>query len=294
MIKSINVTNYVGESIDLELMRPDKTGFIITSISGLGPTKATINTTSLAVSDGALYNSAYLTSRSIVMSIQFMETDTETIEDIRHKSYKYFPIKKRIEMVIVTDNRSLKTEGYIEANEPTIFSDKEGCSITINCPDPYLYSLIKSETVFSGIHATFEFPFENNSLADPLMELGTIETRQEAVVFNRGDAEIGMTIHIHAIGDASNVTIYNLANDKKMRINMDILKGDTITIVTLKGKKSITLLREGKKRNILNALDKGGDWFTLVRGDNLFAYRAETGVENLQFRVVNNIIYEGA
>lgn len=293
MIKFITITNHVGDSIKLELARPELSGFLIKDIAGLGPAKATINTTKTATHDGSMYNSANLDQRDLVMQIGFIQTGKETIEDLRQKSYKYFPIKKKIHMLIETDNRKLETEGYIEANEPNIFSSAEGCVITIACPDPYFYSSVINETVFSGIEAMFEFPFENDSLTEPLLEMGSIVNKQEAVVYNSGDAEVGMTIVIHAIGDVSNITIHNLATHEKMSIATTMITGDTITIVTKKGSKSITLLRDGVKTNILNCVARGSKWFTLVRGDNLFAYTAETGSANLQFYVTNKIVYEG-
>lgn len=57
--------------------------------------------------------------------------------------------------------------------------------------------------------------------------------------------------------------------------------------------KSITLIREGVSYNILNCLDKNTDWFTLAKGDNIFAFTADSGVTNLQFRIENKVIYEG-
>lgn len=302
MIKSITITNYVGDSIKLELMRPEKSGFIIQSIDGLGPAKAQINTTTLASSDGGLFNSAYLTERNIVMSLLFMETATESIEDIRQKSYKYFPSKKKLTFLVETDNRRLETEGIVESNEPNIFTNQEGCSITIRCPDPYFYSPNHTNTVFSGVAPLFEFPFENESVTDPSLELGLIENKKEAVVYNSGDAEVGMTITIHAIGEATNVTIHNLLTREQMNINTDrltaltgsgIVAGDTITIETRAGHKRITLLRNGVVTNILNCLDRGTDWFKLAKGDNIFAYTAETGSLNLRFNISNKIVYEG-
>ena len=72
-----------------------------------------------------------------------------------------------------------------------------------------------------------------------------------------------------------------------------IVTNDTITICTVRGKKSITLLRDGIKTNILNSLGKNIDWFQLSKGDNIFAYTAEEGASNLQFKVISNIVYEG-
>ena len=55
----------------------------------------------------------------------------------------------------------------------------------------------------------------------------------------------------------------------------------------------MTLVREGKTYNILNCLSKDSDWFQLTKGDNLFAYTADEGANNLQFTIENRIVYEG-
>ena len=52
MIKSITVTNYLGDSIKLELARPEESGFIVTSVTGLGAGKANINMTVVATNNG--------------------------------------------------------------------------------------------------------------------------------------------------------------------------------------------------------------------------------------------------
>ena len=94
MIRSIKITNYRGESLDMVLTDPSSSGFIIQSIDGLGPVKATINTTQMSsATDGALFNSAKRDKRNIVMKVEFMVADpTKTgldynsIEDVRQKS----------------------------------------------------------------------------------------------------------------------------------------------------------------------------------------------------------------
>ena len=72
-----------------------------------------------------------------------------------------------------------------------------------------------------------------------------------------------------------------------------IMSGDTIIINTNRGSKSIILLRDGVEYNILNCLEKGSKWFTLVKGDNIFSYTAETGAANLSFYITNKIAYDG-
>ena len=302
MIRSITVTNHLGDSIKLELTRPDKTGFIVGPIEGLGPPKASINTSKTATSDGATYNSAFLDIRNITFNLVFQETKTESIEDIRLKSYKYFPVKKNVELLIETDRRLARTSGYVESNEPDIFSSAEGCNISIICPDPFLYTYDNNEVVFYGIQPAFEFPFSNESLTEPLLELGLIENKSENVVYYEGDSETGMTIIIHAVGDVTNLTIYNTMTRGMMVIDTvkmatltgsAIVAGDTIVINTRKGYKSAMLMRGGNEINILNCLNRNVDWFTLSKGDNVFAFVAETGSENLQFSIIHDLAYDG-
>ena len=304
MIKSVTVKNYLNDEITLELMRPEKSGFIIKSIDGLGPAKANINVTDISTNDGGIFNSSRLDKRNIVMDLLFLQTDRESIEDLRQKTYKYFPIKKKITLTIVTDNHTSEIDGYIESNEPDIFSQNEGCTISIICPDPFFYSTSDNETLFSGIEPMFEFAFENNSLTMPLLEMGSIDNKTEQIIVYEGNTEIGMIINIHALGDVSNITIANNLTRDTMTINTDKLKtllgtetaiisGDTIIINTNRGNKSITLIREGIEYNILNCLEKGSKWFTLVKGDNIFSYSAETGATNLMFYIRNKVAYDG-
>lgn len=303
MIKSVTITNHLDESIKLDLFNPEESGFIIKSIEGLGPVKANINFKELATNDGAIDNSARLSSRNIVMSLQFLESPT--IEETRLKSYKYFPIKRNIKFLIETDTRICETIGRVETNVPTIFSKAEGCQISILCSNPYFYSAGENganQTVFYGTEPLFEFPFSNESLTEDLIEFGSIENRTEGTVYYDGDAEIGITIQIHAVGEAEGLVIYNTKTREIMRINDDKLKslmgsgiqaGDEITITTSRGEKGIYMLRSGVTTNILNSLEKPIKWFQLSKGDNTFAYTASAGLTNLQFRIENKVIYEG-
>lgn len=301
MIKSVSVTNYLGSKMTMILTDPVSSGFAITEIEGLGPAKADIHTTDVATNDGSIYNSARVNNRNIVLSFRFVD-ERLTAEEIRLKSYKFFPIKSKVTLTVETDNRIALIDGYVESNEPKIFSQYEETQISIICTNPYFQSYRSNVTVFSGMEPKFEFPFENNSLEEKLMELGTIENRTARSVYYDGDAEVGVVITIHALGTVENITIYNLDTRESMSIDTDkieamtgsgIVARDDIIISTVKGQKRITLLRDGIETNILNCLNKDADWFQLAKGDNMFTYVAEYGNANLQFKVTNQILYEG-
>lgn len=302
MIKSVTITNYLGESVKIELADGDpEHGMIIQNITGLGPPKANVSMTDLATMDGSLFNSARVEKRNIMIYMYF--SFAPTIEDSRQRTYKYFPIKKPLKFVIETDNRLVETTGIVEINEPDIFSKDESNQISLVCDDPYFYSAGGNNvTVFFGTEPLFEFEFSNESLDEPLLEFGSIENETEKTIYYDGDSEVGITITIHAIGEAGSITIYNTGTREMMKIDADkiktltgsgIIAGDDIIITTVRGNKTVGLLRNGKYTNILNALDKTSDWFQLTKGENIFAYTAEYGSENLQFMIENQVIYEG-
>ena len=301
MIKSVIVTNYLGESVQLKLGEVEpKSGLLITKIEGLGPAKANINTTEMATNDGDVYNSSRLNKRNIVFTMQFGWAPT--VEDARQNSYKYFPIKRKVGLLFETDNRICEIQGYVESNEPDIFTESPQTKISVICPDPYFYSVDENVLLFYSMESGFEFPFENDSLEEPLMEMGAIQLKQEQTIYYTGDAETGVVINIHAIGNVENITIFNMGTREVMKIDTGKLKemtgygliaGDDLTISTLRGKKSVYLLRNGVKTNVINCLDRQADWFQLAKGDNVFAYTAEYGSVNLQFRITNQMVYEG-
>ena len=301
MIHSITVTNYRGDSLKMELTRPQDSGFIIEKVTGLGPGKANINTSEVSTNDGAIYNSARVPSRNIVISVKYLFK--ETIEEARQTSYKYFPLKRKVTLLIETDNRMAEIEGYVESNEPDIFSQEEGSDISIICPNPFFYdALSTTETSFSGIVPAFEFPFSNESLTEPLLEFSVIEDVTDRVIDYKGDAEVGVTISIQARGEAGDITIYNVDTAETMVVYNNLIEsltgsgivdGDEIIICTVRGQKSAKLIRQGKTTNILNCIGRDADWFQLAQGPNTFAYDAVTGRNNLRVVITNRIIYEG-
>lgn len=300
MIKSLTVTNNLGESLTMGIGDPNETGLLISDIDGISPGQADISTTELAATDGAVYNSARLVSRNITIDLIFH--GDPTIEDSRHLTYKYFPLKKDVTLTIVTDNRALQIDGYVESNEIGIFDKQEGSTISIICPNPYFYSLGTNTTVFSGIEPMFEFPFCNDSLTEKLLDFGEIRTKYENVIYYDGDAETGFVMNIHFIGYASDISIFNVENREIMKIDTskieaiigsEIQAGDDLTISTVTGKKSLTYWRSGKSYNVLNCLDRDSDWLKLYVGMNVIAFTASDGNNNLQFTVYNDSLFEG-
>ena len=309
MIKSVTAVNFKGESIKMDLFHPESSGFIIIKIDGIGPGKATVTKNDSKVYDGGTITSARLPSRNIKMEIQFLWVNS--IEDVRHKSYKYFPLKKPLTLIFETDTRTVEIEGVVESNEPDIFSSEESTNISIICPDPYFYSSgenARSRTEFSGINPMFEIPsdigYSNESLTEALTEISALYVQSERGIMNYGEVDIGVVISIKPLAIVKGIlTISNVTLGQNMSFDLNKIKtitendfhlGDELVINTLRGKKSVTLVREGKNYNALSCIDTRTDWIYLTSGENTFTYYLDgEGIEDLQFSVTNSILYEG-
>lgn len=299
MIQNITVTNYLGESLKMDLDNPRESGFLIRSIEGLGPPKSSVNTTELSNMDGSVFNSARAESRNIVLDIVFWGPDIETL---RQKTYRYFPVKKPLTLTFETDNRTSQAVGYVESNEPDIFSSEESTKISIICPYAFVSALKLQKTVISGLEALFEFPFSNESLTEPLLVFSNLWERYSAYVVYKGDADTGAIITLSAIGDAKNITVANLDTREQIKIDTDKMArltgkgfqiGDSIIVSTVPGDIYAKLLRDGDYYNILNCVDRASQWFLLAKGNNHIGYVAEEGTANIRMYVENKVWYEG-
>lgn len=289
MIKSITVINPKGESLELDLFHPEKSGLIVKSITGLGPPKANINSTDLATADGALYSSARASTRNIVFNLQFMFAPT--IEDVRQKTYKYFPLKKEVTIRVETDNRSLETKGYVESNMPDIFSREESAQISILCLDPFFYDPYPSVTQFATVTPNFEFPWSNESLEEDLIEFGIINLDTRSILDYHGDVDTGVLITIHSLGKVTGpIVVYNVETHESIKIDLDRIKtligreysnGDDIIISTVSGDKYVQILHDGKYTNAISAIEKLADWFQISVGKNIFNFTVKEGISNI-------------
>lgn len=300
MLKSFTVYNQMNLSKTIELRRPEKSGLLVRKIDGLDPPRASIAIKNASSMDGGLFNNAKLSTRNIVITMDILAKPT--VEDVRLECYKFFIVKNKIKLLFETDNRICEIEGYVESIDVNIFSKNEQIKVSIVCPDPYLYDKDFSFTTFYGIDPAFEFPFSNESLLEPLIEFGIINEKQTDTVFYEGDGEIGFIIKIKTIGNVKNITIYDYYTRDTFRIKTDIIEkltgnslkdGDEIIISTVRNNKYVYLLRDGIYTNIINSIDKNSKWFTIKKGDNIFTFIADEGVNNIQFRIEYKNAYEG-
>lgn len=297
MIKTVTVSNNDGVVVEIALTKPKETGFIIRSIDGLGPPKANVNTTSSANLDGSSFNSAFLTDRNIVLDIVF--DDSYPIEFLRQKTYDMFPLKQEVRLDFVLDRRNVYAVGYVESNEPDIFSDQESTQISILCPDPFFRGALQSVTLDPS-EARFEFPYSNESLDSKLTEFSELIEQKAYTANNEGGSAIGFTLEAWAANEHSG-TVYvrnpkqdaYLAFDTTVFPDGALLPGDHVVITTQVGSKRATLYRGIDTYNILGSIVSGSKWLQLDRGVNTLEMAIDPVNPGIDLSITYQTLYEG-
>lgn len=303
MIESISVTNFKGETIVIELSNPQGSGFGVTGITGLGPVKADINTVSYATRNGSLYSSAHIDSRNIVFGLLFMPSEGDTIEDVRQRSYKYFPIMGKVELVFKTSNRNARITGYVESNEPDIFAQIESTQISIICPDPYFYdNSTKKKIAFLEKCGLFHFPFYNSGSVKEIKMGEILKMKTKSFVYN-GNAAVGVTIDLSFVGGVTGkISISNISTKQTITLDTSQLtganklsSGDIIQICTRSGEKYARLKKNGSSSytNILNCVDTY--ILDVVGGENQFEITTDNppDEELIELTITTTETFEG-
>ena len=277
----INCLNRGSPYLFLSMSRPNDYGVHIKKIDGLGPVKANIYTSERPTMDGDRYISSSVDSRNIVLSLGF--TSSNNVEETRHHVYRCCPVKEPVWLRFDTDQSTTYIiEGYVESNEPDIFSKDEGTTISVICPDPYFYSMETSKELQKDISA------------DPSYKIS-----------NDGSIDVGASIYIQFHNDVKSVRIYDSDNESNsMTISAenvsDIGKtfrtGDILELCTIPGKKEISLRRNGKEYNIINSLGKYPTWLKIKRrATNRLTYSVDSSSskDDVYVYVLYKIAYEG-
>lgn len=279
---NLSVRNAKGEMLDLTNDRR----YNLYNIDGLNPTPATLNFSQLANYDGSIYNSSQLGNRNIVLYIK-IHNDAESN---RINLYKYFQLKKMIRIFYENNTRSVYIDGYVETFETEYFSMNEVVQISIICPNPYWKADEETQIDFSNVVDLFEFPFAIEEEGIEFSRLNQISTEY----IDAGEVEVGAIIEFHALtNQILNPKIYNRTTQTFFGINFNMNEGDTIRINTIRGEKSVVLIRDGAEINIINNLIQGSTWIQLIPGNNEISYECDEGSANVVVTVTASKCFEG-
>lgn len=252
----------------------DESAYQIISIKGLNPPSAHLNTTSVAGMDGAMYNSGRLNTRNIVITAKI----NGDVEENRQNLYTYCPTKEKVRFYFSNNNRDVYIDGYVDSVECDLFTNDERMQISIICPQPYFMDTSDTQVNGSSVTGLFTFPFSiEEDTPIPFSEYVLDNTID---LYNDSVNEIGVIIDIDVNDSVSSILIRNTGTGETFTLSYSFLENDHITIDTIKGQKSVTLLRNGVYTNLFSAMQRGSVFFQLAAGDNFFSYVVDGSASN--------------
>lgn len=280
---TLKVRNKYGEELELT----HNAAYVVTGIDGITSPEATINTTRNAASDGGVFNSAYVEIRQLIITIAI----NHPAEANRLTLYKYFKAKQPVRIYYRTQFRDVYIDGYVKSINADPFEKLVIAQAVIECPQPYLVGVQSTITPFSHVVPNFEFPFSIEAAGIPFSIL-TFE--QDGVIVNNGDAETGAIIRLHFTDTVTNPVIHDIDTGEYFGILKTFSDGETVTINTRTGQKSVFLTSAGVVSNLIGYLKPGSSWFMMKPGDNSFTLSADAGDSKIQafFEIMD--LYEGA
>lgn len=259
--------NAAGDQLTFGMESP----FTITEIEGLNPPVATINTSEIALIDGAKFNNSKLQMRyiNVAFAIEY-EAAKNRIE-----VYKVLKSKQWVKLYYNGQYRQVWIEGYIESINITYFEMKQIVTCAILCPAPYFRDAQQIVNALLNVISTFHFPFA--SAATPELVMGYYSNDLGISIENDGDVECGMIIELYARDAISDPKIFDYVSQDYIGLDFDMQQADLITIDTRQGQKTVTLLRGGVKSNIFNYVIQGSTWLQLPANGGTFVYEVGTG-----------------
>ena len=245
----------------------DDPGYTIIDFDGLSLPDVKINTSAYAGFDGSVFDSAYVSSRTLTLTMVI----NPPIADNRNRLYQLFETKKPLNLHFngVRGDTWANIEVYVQSIQVGLFDQRQTAQIVMQCPEPRIEG--RGQTVmFDNRRADFTYA---------------------------GDLSTGAVYQITARG--ADVVNPLLANSATMQGNMSfditIPDGQTLKINTNRGDKSVVLEDPDAdtETNALSSLTPGSSWIQLVPGNNWLFFQADAGQDTAIVTVGYATYYAG-
>lgn len=270
--------NSKNERISFENMDCD-TPYILRQVESENPVLLYSNKGVLQ--HGSRYINNSLDNRDITLHVSLNAKSQYEIESLKNKLYKVFNPSLGLGELIYK-NKKIKCI----VNEIPFFSSNNDeyveCIINLTAFTPFWTDISLNKKEIALWRGAFHFPLIIPK--DKGIIMGYREPSLIVNINNKGQADTGMIIKFKSKGRVTNPSLLNINTREYIKINTTLEAGESITINTNYGEKSITKEGNGLKENVLNYLDIGGgdDFLQLHVGDNLFRYDSDSGLEYLE------------
>lgn len=281
----IILENKNGDQLSFGMMSP----FQLVETQGLNPPEAYINTTEVSLIDGALFNSAKLNMRTIMLSFVIDQDPARN----RLEVYKVLKTKEPVRLYYNGEHRQVYIDGYVQQIQLDYWAMTQMVTVTILCPDPYFNGTDDLYSVIGSVISMFHWPAPDAAVT-PQILFGYYNQNNGFEIANRGDVECGLIITIHANGVVNAPRIINYITQEYIGVDRIMTIGDEIIIDTRKGHKRVIRRSGGVDHNAFNYIKEGSTWLQLPAAGGVFIYTVDQGsASDLEVTFEHRNLYEG-
>lgn len=263
-----------GTPLSMEIGNASSAPIQIRNVEGLGPVKASVNTSQFGSSDGEGYHGSLIGKRNIVLTLGLNPDWVEqTVTSLRQLLYGYFMTKQAIKLRFFDDTYpTCEILGYVESNEPNHFGKDPEVQISVICPQPD----------FVGI--------------DPIVVTDAVTISPvNTIIPYAGTVSTGFSLEIATsevgIDYSDGFTIIKFSTLPNQFMQLDAIGVDDthkIQISTLRGQKYVRQLDTvtDEATSILQTMQPSSGWPFLEPGSNSFrvtSFAAEPGDTGMEW-----------
>lgn len=293
-MRSITCTNEHGNAITFSEWR--FAPFILAHVDGLYDSTNEISILDNNISDGGDYQGIRSPVRHIVLTV-CAPPGTKYAQELRDTLRAVFGKGAKGTLTYIEDGSERVIDYYTESIAP---GRRQLYNIYLTCPDPWLYDPEYTIVQLARHAPLFTFPHVFKSEGEQISEEHTDDVI--ATIEGTSDDPLGMIFRIRAKGPIVNPSITNIYRLEHIQFGIEtpspmplqLYSGDTVEIVTERGRRSVTLTRGGETTSINHFLTEDSTFLALYKGENVFGYGAEQGTENMTLDICYRNRYEGA
>lgn len=190
----------------------------------------------------------------------------------------------------INDHITVMIEAYPQL--PGDFTERirnyNKCSVKFYCPYPF-WSETEQQTIqmeYEILEDVFSFPlvFEDN--------ICFAENRTSKTIYYNGSVPAPVTLTL--LGNILSPIIRNETTGEQIEVeDVELSDGDTLTINTKKGSKSVILYKNGETSNAFNLVTTSSTFWQLQPGKNVISFTSSKGNTASVLIVAYTNLYEG-
>ena len=259
--------------------------FWLASIEGVRDIRHTVSSSKAAGQVGTTITGSAADERNIVIAVQIKGNFTQN----RNTLLEFFQPNEVGTLYYYEDSIARKIEYVVESIESPETGIVRATTISLLCGDPLFRDIQETRVTLSSWIGLIRFPLY---IHNPFAVTKKVNTLMEDI-YNRSNTTLGLRIRFEASGEVKNPTIVDVQRHKILTVQLTMHAGEIVEITTGKLAKAATLIQGNDRTNVINNIAYPPQWPQLYKGDNLFRYNADSGIDALSVTIFYTQTYWG-